>query len=344
MRINNFDLIRLFAASQVMVGHTFNHLNASKPSYISVLDAFPGVPIFFVISGFLISASYERSTSLKNYAVNRLFRIYPGLWCCILITTFVVWLMKFDLFSYQGGVWLGSQLLGGIYTAAFLKEFGFGSYNGSLWTIPIELQFYLVLPFFYALAKPIKNGFLIGWILFISLTLLIRYAFPAMGDLQNETKIEKILRYLFIPHFYLFLTGVLIQKYKVYESRLIKNKGGYWIILYVLLFYCKSSFANSDIITNLILAITLTSCAYTSTFLSHFLLRGNDISYGVYICHGLLINIFIESGLTSRMQYIGFAIIATYATAFASWKLIEKPFLRRKRESINPELNILPGN
>jgi len=36
----------------------------------------PGVPIFFFISGLLLSRSYERSGSLKDYALNRTLRIF----------------------------------------------------------------------------------------------------------------------------------------------------------------------------------------------------------------------------------------------------------------------------
>jgi len=57
-KINNFDLLRIFAASEVMVGHTILHLDISTPPWlINLIYAFPGVPIFFIISGFLISAS-----------------------------------------------------------------------------------------------------------------------------------------------------------------------------------------------------------------------------------------------------------------------------------------------
>lgn len=153
MKINNFDLIRLFAASQVIIIHTVNHLNIAKPFFWSLLGAFPGVPIFFVISGFLISASYERSSTLKNYAINRLLRIYPGLWCCVLITIFVASFFGVNFLNSQAPSWVASQFLGAIYTPKFLNNFGFGSYNGSLWTIPLELQFYIALPFFYWLFR-----------------------------------------------------------------------------------------------------------------------------------------------------------------------------------------------
>ena len=79
-RVNNFDLLRIFAATEVLLLHSFTHLKLPFPVWFKVLANFPGVPMFFVMSGFLISASYERNGELKNYFRNRILRIYPALW------------------------------------------------------------------------------------------------------------------------------------------------------------------------------------------------------------------------------------------------------------------------
>ena len=85
-RVNNFDLLRLLAALQVAVVHSIGSL---KPTgYFArllgaCLDRFPGVPIFFVISGVLISKSHQRSDSLRDYLRNRCLRIFPGVWVCL---------------------------------------------------------------------------------------------------------------------------------------------------------------------------------------------------------------------------------------------------------------------
>ena len=56
LRSNNFDLIRLLAAMQVAVSHANGHLESELS--IPLLSYFPGVPIFFLVSGFLICLSY----------------------------------------------------------------------------------------------------------------------------------------------------------------------------------------------------------------------------------------------------------------------------------------------
>jgi peptidoglycan/LPS O-acetylase OafA/YrhL len=157
LKVNNFGLLRILAATQVVLGHSLAHLELARPRWWSLVDAFPGVPIFFAISGFLISASFERSPKVRNYARNRLLRIYPGLWCCILVTTVVAVAFGYAMLTVPGLIWFGSQLVAIIYPPSFLKSFGFGSYNGSLWTIPIELQFYFLLPLLYWATRGTKH-------------------------------------------------------------------------------------------------------------------------------------------------------------------------------------------
>ncbi len=75
LRSNNFDFIRLLAAMQVAVSHANGHLESELS--IPLLSYFPGVPIFFLVSGFLISLSYERSGSISVYALNRVLTCTP---------------------------------------------------------------------------------------------------------------------------------------------------------------------------------------------------------------------------------------------------------------------------
>ena len=59
---NNFNLIRLFAALQVAIVHSASYLNIDI-QYLKFLDLFPGVPIFFFISGFLMIKSFKKNFS-----------------------------------------------------------------------------------------------------------------------------------------------------------------------------------------------------------------------------------------------------------------------------------------
>ena len=85
-RLNNSDLIRLLAVVQVVVAHSIGHtplvmqLSPWGRQLFEVLMLVPGVPVFFVISGFLIARSFERNPAdVAGYFWRRGLRIFPAL-------------------------------------------------------------------------------------------------------------------------------------------------------------------------------------------------------------------------------------------------------------------------
>lgn len=162
---NNFDLIRLFAATQVALTHIAHHLQFES-IFIDWLSIFPGVPIFFFISGFLIYSSYSRLSDNphrnKIFFKNRFLRLYPGLFGCF---TFCVLLIYISGYIYTQEVSLKDFLVWPatsltffqFYNPDFLRGFGLGAINGSLWTISVELQFYFFTPFIFLLLNQRKK-------------------------------------------------------------------------------------------------------------------------------------------------------------------------------------------
>ncbi len=340
-RVNNFDLLRLFAALQVLIFHTVSRLELRLEHGWSLVEAFPGVPIFFAISGFLISAALERRTSIGAYAANRLYRILPGLWCCVLLTLPIAAFCGTDVFRWQAPVWLLAQMGGLIYTPAFLKDFGIGSYNGSLWTIPVELQFYVVLPLLFALLariaqrtrRPATTGLALVWVGFVIFALIVQYWMPApIGD-EPESTAGKLLRYSFLPHFHLFLTGVLMHRLRLWQSRWIAGRALHWLAAYGAVCWLLPIDPATHVLKLLMLCPVAIACAYTAPGLAHRLLRGNDISYGVYIYHGLLINVAVHLGAKGSAG-TGLVLIAgALAVGGLSWVLVEQPMLGRKKRA-----------
>src|SRR5476651_2693934 len=126
-KINNFDLVRLFAATQVIGEHYNDHISkAGNKTLIELMFSFTGLTIFFMISGYLVSTSYQSSKTISNYIINRAFRIYPGLWLCIGLTILIFSLTGANFFNKEALVWVPSQLAGFIYTPHFLDSYGFG--------------------------------------------------------------------------------------------------------------------------------------------------------------------------------------------------------------------------
>src|ERR1700723_1053671 len=97
MKENNFDFLRLALAVLVIFSHSFP-LGAGSEMHepLRVLThgqmtfgAF-AVDLFFVMSGFLIAGSAERSRSLRLFLKKRVERIYPAFLVCTVLMVLVV--------------------------------------------------------------------------------------------------------------------------------------------------------------------------------------------------------------------------------------------------------------
>jgi peptidoglycan/LPS O-acetylase OafA/YrhL len=70
--------------------------------------------------------------------------------------------------------------------------------------------------------------------------------------------------------------------------------------------------------------------AYTAPRLGDLILRHQDVSYGVYIYHGLILNLVIASAVHFGLGAYVVLVACTIAVAFLSWRLIERPCLQLK--------------
>ena len=351
LRPNNFDVIRLLAALQVVLFHGIEHLGIEGfgQSWIcSVLKCFPGVPIFFVISGFLVSASFERRSNVKTYAVNRFLRIYPGLWICFLVSIASVFLLKPEVFRNTSitefVAWIGAQLtLFQFFNPDFLRDYGIGVLNGSLWTIPVELQFYVAMPIFYYLCSklaPGKNKIpLVVMLIAIFLFLAINQTL-FVGLIHYRAAIwHKLLACSMLPYFWLFLVGVAIQQHFHTIRWLFDGKFLIpWLLLHGAFVWLATELGAPTGSERLfpLLGISLAgitmACAYTLPTMADKILHHNDISYGVYIYHALVINAFVHLGLVGNFGYLMGLFVGTITLAYLSWILVERPCMKLKKK------------
>lgn len=334
---NNFDLIRLVAALQVVVIHTIHHLDLPvHKTIVFVISLFPGVPIFFFVSGFLIFRSAKRTSTLTKFFRNRFLRIYPGLWGCLVFSILIALIVGNLSYSFRDMVvWIFAQAtIVQFYNPDFLRNFGVGVLNGSLWTIPVELQFYIVVPFLYYACKRVGWRF---WPALIVLTLLTHVGFQMIYS--DRTMVSKLLQVTVIPWLIFFAYGMIATEYWDKIDRYFRGKVAYWALGFfattALLLALKVPCTGNQI--NVLSAFALCgltlSLAHTWTGISFSLLKGNDISYGVYLFHMPLVNAAIEYGYKNSWAAMIVVILATCGIATLSWRLIEKPCLRRKQAS-----------
>jgi peptidoglycan/LPS O-acetylase OafA/YrhL len=89
---------------------------------------------------------------------------------------------------------------------------------------------------------------------------------------------------------------------------------------------------NLQIVSNILLSILTISVAYTLPTYGK-ILKGNDISYGMYIYHMLVINSFVALGYVGNIKYLFFAIVIITIFSWFSWTFIERKALLLKNKS-----------
>ena len=324
-RRNNFDLIRLAAALQVVLAHSMAYygLRESWPALYAIVSLFPGVPIFFVTSGFLVTASIERAPSLAAYARNRVLRIYPALWACFAVTL--------ALLAFLGALtdgfltstfwpWVLAQLtIGQFYNPDVLRTVGVGVINGALWTIPVELGFYVLLPLLFRRER-------IAWVITAA---AVSY-FAWIWRQSYDGLLAKLLWVSIIPHFWMFAFGMLSYHYRdrvlpFLERRFLLCLAAYLAIAAVIPLYGAAGPLRFAMLAAVVLA-----AAFTAPTLASRTLRGTDISYGVYIYNMLVVNLFLEAGFTRGWPLLLTTYAATIVLALASWRFVERPALALK--------------
>lgn len=347
LKSNNFDLIRLAAALQVAVTHAnylFGITGRQWPPHL-LTDLFPGVPVFFFISGFLISHSFEHNPGLRGYVQNRILRIYPALAACLVLSIGSVWasgyLTRISAPLSQWTKWIVAQLsVAQFYNPDFMRGYGMGILNASTWTISIELQFYVLVPLIYAVLRLQRLRSAHGNSALLALTgcfLLANVA--SVHLLGRSTTLFTRLEQSFVPWFYMFLTGLLAQRNLPLVRRTLGGRFaplclGYCVLGLLAARVFGWRFDNDlNPLLFLGLAAVTVAAAFSAVTLSDRLLRRQDLSYGVYLYHAPVINFLLATGVLAGARAALVAMGATFALALGSWWFIERPALRFKHRA-----------
>ena len=356
-RINNFDLIRLFAALQVVLVHTMSILkmHGINADFFDLgLRMFPGVPIFFVISGFLISKSYERSDSTRDYYRNRCLRIFPALWVCLALSIGVILIAGVGVLGPISSAdwlawWVAQMSLYQQYGPDFLKPVATGQFNGSLWTIPIELEFYLLLPLVYGALRLRQRRGDIALLGLLAGSMVIHFMSCRPG-VAAASPPHTFLVETVVPYLWMFLVGVLSQRHWQSLRGWLAGCAHRWFLGYLLLCVLARRFdiyvGSADISPLFLLPLAglILSCAISLPSLADRLLHHNDISYGTYIYHALVLDLMLIFGVQGDFISATATVAIALALGTASLWCVERPFLHRKRGSLREAVQGLPAD
>lgn len=336
-RDNNFNLIRIIAALAVLITHSFalaigSGLAEPFRESLGMSMGDIAVDVFFVTSGFLVTASILSRQSALEFLWARILRIYPALFVMLFLTVFVLGVaftsvsMKTYWSSSQTYIYLarGATLLAGV---AFKLPGVFDgnpyqqAVNGSLWTMPHEVRLYgvLVLVWLGLHWKPhlrlhVFKNTLIAFALVAALYVLTAhiYALP-IGVVPKL--------------FFMFFSGAAFY---VLRKHIALNP---WLfgIFAMGLFVAAGNKDAFFFVYILVIAYVLFYLAYVPSGPIRQYNKLGDYSYGIYI-YAFPVQQSIAAlipGVTVP-QMIALSAVITLTLAVLSWHLLEKRALRHK--------------
>lgn len=332
---NNLDCLRFLLASIVVLFHINALTNlpafAVFGKYCSPHFA---VRSFFVISGLLIYRSYTRSSSITSYIEKRVRRIYPAYFTVILLAALALYFMSNLPPSqyFRDGFWkyLGANLLFLNFLAPSLP--GVFTHNtisavdGALWTLKIEVAFYLFIPAMHYLCRRFGTKRTIGII--FCLSTVWKYGFAWLASVHNSGGI--------------YASRSIYSKLDVqFPSQLVYFTAGVLLFLYfdklkyhVLSIACATAclFLVDHFFAGGILDVFwISGLVFVFGFWRHFgnFSKYGDFSYGVYIVHWPILQVLIALGFASfnPALFLTVSLLLVLVASILMWNLVESRFL-----------------
>jgi peptidoglycan/LPS O-acetylase OafA/YrhL len=325
MHRNNFDFMRLFAAALVFFDHQFALVGDIEPEYFGTKIGHIAVFVFFSISGYLVAQSWLRSPNVFAFAKNRLLRVWPGFAVVTLLALFVLGPLftALPLSNYFSSplTWRYLENLAFVVQYELPGVFGDNPYpnavNGSIWSIPIEMECYALLALL-GLSGLLKRR----WILLAG-TIIFVIAATAKQTISGVT-VRPLTQFGGF-----FAIGCCIGAFK--ETVLAHRV----TILFAtsLLTIAGSLFGFGYQALFIVIPFTTIICGTASTRPFNHAGRFGDFSYGFYL-YAFPVQQTLMLLLDRKTPFVvllASGAVITYACAVLSWKMIEGPAMRLKR-------------
>lgn len=329
-RPSGFDYLRLILASAVIVSHSTNvvsGIEVAKALFFSFwrIPLIVILPAFFALSGFLVAGSLSRCPSLLGFVGLRVLRLVPALavevfLSALLIGPLLTAFTMHDYFSSPAFAAYFLNIVGIIHftlPGVFLTNPWPEIVNTQLWTIPFELEAYMVLTLLALAGIARKRAwFLAAAVLMQTGAALYRFTHPEPLPLLVGGRLLVLC----------FIFGVTAY---FYRDRIRSNAGiaiASGILLAVLFYIPGGEYFIGAPITYLTIYIGLFNPKRIRFFLS------GDYSYGMYL-YGFPIQQCLVA-LIPSLSVGGNAVLAlaiAFIIAHFSWHLVEKRAMALKK-------------
>jgi len=298
--IPEIDGLRFIAIFSIFLFHISGYLTiktgrGQDSDLLATLLSFGdiGVPLFFVISGFVIALPFAKGhfgdnelPRLSNYFTRRLSRLEPPYILNLLLLFLLIPLVT--TYNYSS---LLPNLLASIF---YLHNISYGmqsSINCVAWSLEVELQFYILAPFianiFRIKSTPVRRSILIALIVLIALT-----------NNYLGTNLSTYYKLSILSNIHLFLTGFLLLDYYLIELSQKPEKNLTWDSISVLSWASIIALLIIERPAFTVVPIFVAYCAaFKGTFSNRllcqpFIYTVGGMCYTIYLYHFTLISAF----------------------------------------------------
>lgn len=307
-RYQALDGWRAISILLVLLGHLFPI--GPKAWQLNGAVAASGMAIFFILSGFLITSILLRDQNIVHFLTRRFLRIVPLAWLFIAITL------------------VASSAASNTYLPHFLfyvnwPPMTFTNHTGHLWSLCVEMQFYLLVALLVAVFK--KHAFILLPILCIAIT-VNRYINDVPMAINTYYRLDEIL------------AGCILALIYHKSSYVIKNNIAKLNPLFLFLLLLLSAHSDGGLFTYLrpyiaMLLIGSTLFSQDITWFNNwlkgqFLFYIASISFALYVIHGGLIDTWLGEG-DKLEKYLKRPLLlaVTFALAHVSTFYYEKHWI-----------------
>jgi peptidoglycan/LPS O-acetylase OafA/YrhL len=349
--VNNLDFLRLFFAISVLITHSYalsglvEYDVLQQFSHNQASLSHTAVQGFLIISGYLISKSLMRSPTLIDYYINRVLRVFPGLLVLLCLTVAVCFFFSNkSLAAYLGHYSTRDYLIFNSLLRIQYKIDGVfthnpypGAVNGSLWTIPYEVFFYIVLSTCFLVRT---NLTLLRWLFgsaFVLAAGLFLLAKPTLHTYQlhfwylNGPDIAELGSF--------FLSGAIWATLPMPTVSTRQRLA----ILSALLLVASFYFGGYQYLQFLLLPVVVIAFGMLNTSFLGWARKFGDFSYGIYLWGFLVQQSLMHLFHLSLLQLMAISIPVTYLCGALSWHLIEKRALRFKKRRQPESVSLKAG-
>lgn len=333
---NILDIFRIFATAQVFAGHVVTHLLGNRLGekiyiYSKYIHFIRGVPVLLILSGFLAAKSLDTQNA-REWLVRRAARLLPAYWVCVSVNTVIIFSIYSLPPSFRSGIiYAATQFTGlNFYTGSWLRGYGVGAPNGVLWTISVQIQFFILAPLIYKLIKKLSLPKALALTAGLAcLSILCR-----RSDALLPEALYKLAGVSVFPYLYFLVFGMAAWRFR---DRLIPAlEKCRWLLAAVYVLWRQAENNIRDVhwldgyhyntVTTLLLACVIFGFAFR-----HQWRCAKDYTYGFYLYQMVFVNLAVELGFSpslpdGRQIWASLGVFGMTALfAVLSKSLVEEP-------------------